>query len=46
MAKFRSTPQNVDKLQSKKNLRRHISLGQVMQFVQLCALLYIAFKLS
>lgn len=45
MAKFRSTPQNVDKLASKKNLRRRINLGQVMQFAQLCALLYIAYKL-
>ena len=46
MAKFKSTPENTDRLASKKKLRRSINLTQVVQFLQLCALVYIALKLS
>lgn len=46
MAKFKSTPENADRLDSKKKLRRSINISQVIQFLQLCALVYIALKLS
>jgi hypothetical protein len=46
MAKFRSTPENKDRLESKKQLRRTINFSRIVEILQLCALLYIAFKLS
>lgn len=46
MAKFRSTPENKEKLESKKQLRRSISLSKIVDLLQLCVLIYIAVKLS
>lgn len=45
MAKLSNVPDHKDRLNNKKKLRRSINLNQIMQFLQLCALIYIATKL-